>query len=59
MIPLGIILALGIPQMSVYLLGKSAPSVTNLFYIPSVAGIYLVLLNSRGRRQTEKSEAVL
>ncbi len=48
MIPLGIILALGIPQMSVYLLGKSAPSVTNLFYIPSVAGIYLVLLNIVG-----------
>lgn len=48
MIPLGIILALGIPQMSVYLLGKSAPSVTNLLYIPSVAGIYLVLLNIVG-----------
>lgn len=56
MVPLGILLALGIPQMSVYLLGKSAPSATNLFYIPAVAGIYLILLNivGGGREKNRK-----
>ncbi len=55
MIPLGIFLALGIPQMSVYLLGKSAPPAVNLFYIPAVAGIYLVLLNIVGGSREKRS----
>ena len=56
MVTLGILLALGIPQMSVYLLGKSAPPATNLFYIPAVAGIYLILLNivGSGRKKDKK-----
>ena len=55
MIPLGILLALGIPQMSVYLLGRSAPSVTNLFYVFAVAGIYLVLLNIVGGSRADRN----
>ena len=55
MIPLGILLALGIPQMSVYLLGKSASPAVNLFYIPAVAGIYLVLLNIVGGGRKKRS----
>ena len=58
MVTLGILLALGIPQMSVYLLGKSAPPATNLFYIPAVAGIYLILLNIVGSAE-EGQETVL
>lgn len=45
LIPLGILLALGIPQIFVYVLGLGAPTIVNLFYLLSVAGIYLVLLN--------------
>ena len=55
MIPLGILLALGIPQMSVYLLGKSASPAVNLFYIPAVSGIYLVLLNIVGGGRKKRS----
>ena len=51
----GIILAMGLPRVFVYVLHIGPPSLLNLFYILSVAGIYLVLLSIVGQSRKGKN----
>ena len=51
----GIILAMGLPRVFVYVLHIGPPSLLNLFYILSVAGIYLVLLGIVGQSRKGKN----
>ena len=55
MVPLGILLALGIPQMSVYLLGKSAPSCHQSVLYPRGGGNLSDTSEYRGRRQERRT----
>ena len=46
---------MGLPNLSVYVFGQSLPSIINLFYVVTLAGVYLVLLNIVGQTRGAKN----
>ena len=55
MIPMGLLITMGLPNLSVYVFGQSLPPIVNLFYVVTLAGVYLVLLNIVGQTRGAKN----
>lgn len=56
---LGLLLGASVKEVSARVFGIGLPGVVNLFYLLSLAGIYLILLSAVAQSRARKTEAIL